>query len=189
MDFTKIPSRFVADAKNSALVKYKGIVELEYVDKEMLTHDTYLFRFALPERNLVLGTNVANNVRFNSIIPTYEFPEGELVRKKYTPTSPINQQGVVDFPIKIYRAGTNPDFPYGGKMTTFLENLKPGDKITADGPYKRYQYFGNNLFKANEFVNVKHMGFVAGGTGITPFYPIIKNALENGDDVKINLLY
>ena len=33
------------------------------------------------------------------------------------------------------------------------------------------------------------MGFVAGGTGITPFYPLIKNALENGDDVKINLLY
>ena len=38
MDFTKIPSRFVADAKNSALAKYKGIVELEYVDKEILTH-------------------------------------------------------------------------------------------------------------------------------------------------------
>jgi ferredoxin-NADP reductase len=42
--------------------------------------------------------------------------------------------------IKIYRPNTNIHFPEGGKLTPYLENLKPGDFINADGPHGKFSY-------------------------------------------------
>ena len=133
--------------KKSALVKYKGQVELTLVERKLMTHDTYLFRFGLPEKDLVMGTNVSNHIRLNLVAPTKEFPTGILIRRKYTPTSDVNLEGYVDLPIKIYRPGVHPKFPNGGEFTPILEKLKIGDKVLADGPYKRIEYFGDGYFK------------------------------------------
>lgn len=106
-----------------------------------------MFRFALPEEDLVMGTNVSNHVRFNCLVPTKEFPNGILVRKYYTPTSPVYQKGFVDLPIKIYRPDCHPDFPLGGQMTSWLENIGIGSKFIVDGPYRRIEYFGDGYFR------------------------------------------
>ena len=95
------PSPFVADKSKSALEKYKGRCELTLVERQVLTHDSYLFRFSLPEKNLVIGTNVANHIRLTCIVPTKEYPAGVFVKRKYTPTSDVAAEGYVDLPIKI----------------------------------------------------------------------------------------
>lgn len=131
------------------------MVELTLKERIPLTHDTYCFRFSLPEENLVMGTNVSNHIRLNCMIPTQEFPEGILARKKYTPTSNVDTKGTVDLPIKIYRPGVHPDFPLGGKLTSWLENVEIGTKILADGPYKRVEYFGNGYVKVGGRIQKK----------------------------------
>jgi cytochrome-b5 reductase len=184
------PSAFVADKKISAFEKYGGVVELTLAEKISVTHDTYIFRFALPESNLVMGTNVSNHIRFSCTVPTQEFPQGMLLRKYYTPTSKVDQEGYVDLPIKIYRANEHPNFSFGGSMTTYLEEMKIGETLIADGPYKRIEYYGNGYFKVGgNLAKKKSVAFVAGGTGITVFYPIIRAACESGDPTRFTLIY
>ena len=56
-------------------------------------------------------------MRFHATLPTKEKPEGDLVNRKYTPISEINNEGFVDFVIKIYRKNVHPRFPDGGLFT------------------------------------------------------------------------
>lgn len=49
-------------------------------------------------------------------------------------------KGLLEILIKIYRPKTNIKFPEGGKLTPYLENLKPGDFINADGPHGKFSY-------------------------------------------------
>jgi cytochrome-b5 reductase len=51
--------------------------------------------------------------------------------------------------------------------------LKTGDKLEVKGPFVKIQYSPN--WK-------KNVGMLAGGTGITPMFQIIKEALENPAD-------
>jgi len=171
-------------------VKYGGQVELTLKERIPLTSNSFLFRFTLPEPDLVMGTNVSNHVRFNCIRPTEEFPDGVLVRRFYTPTSGVTQEGYVDLPIKVYRGDVHPDYMMGGQLTSWLESVNVGDKILVDGPYKRVEYFGNGYFRVKgRIVKKKNVFFVAGGTGITIFYPILKAALESDDPTKFTLIY
>jgi len=62
-------------------------------------------------------------------------------------TSPVNMKGSVELPIKIYRPNTHPDFPNGGIMTNYLENIPVGTKVRAVGPKKRMEYFGNGFVR------------------------------------------
>lgn len=104
-------------------------------------------------------------------MPTKEKPEGELVQRKYTPTSTIFNNGYVDFVIKIYRKNIHPRFPDGGLMTQYLETLEPGAIMLMEGPKGRlaYEGFGNFIITRKPLRKLR-IGMVAGGTGITPCY-------------------
>lgn len=54
---------------------------------------------------------------------------GEDVSRPYTPVSPANAPGYVEFVVKSY--GDK------GKMSTYLNSLKPGDTIKLKGPYQK----------------------------------------------------
>ncbi len=60
-----------------------------------------------------------------------------------------------------------------------LSSLKPGDQIDADGPKGKF------VVKFPE----RHMLFVAGGIGVTPYHSILKQADHDGKKYKIDLLY
>ncbi|KAJ1484174.1 hypothetical protein T484DRAFT_1797853 [Baffinella frigidus] len=61
-------------------------------------------------------------------------------------------------------------FADGGKMSRFMDSLKIGDKITIQGPFGHIEYKGRGNFEnmRKPMPLVKHVGMVAGGTGITP---------------------
>ena len=66
-------------------------------------------------------------------------------------------------------------------MTKHLESMKVGDMIEIRGPKGAMQYSSSYA---------KHIGMIAGGTGITPMYQLIRAICEDESDLsKISLLY
>ena len=122
-----------------------GNIALKLAKKIKITSDTYIFRFSFPDPDFTFGLPIGQHVIFSVNIPTKDKPEGELVQRKYTPTSTIFNTGYVDFVIKIYRKNVHPRFPDGGLMTQHLETLENGDVMLMEGPKGRlaYEGFGN----------------------------------------------
>lgn len=94
-----------------------GNITLKLAKKIKITSDTYIFRFSFPDPDWSFGLPIGNHVVFSANLPTPEKPQGELVCRKYTPTSVVTNTGYVDFVIKIYRKNVHPRFPDGGVMT------------------------------------------------------------------------
>jgi len=112
----------------------------------------------------------------------------KAVGRKYTPVSPINQKGTIDFVIKCYPQCE--EFPNGGVMGRYLETLNVGDKILMEGPVGRLTYMGNCMIHptGKTPLRITKLGLIAGGSGITPLFSImdaIYRARENCIDVKM----
>ena len=68
----------------------------------------------------------------------------------------------------------------GGKSSTYLHNLKVGDKITAMGPLGKF-------VQADPLP--RDVVFIATGSGIAPFRSMILDQLSRNTPRKLNLLY
>eukprot|EP01124_Arcella_intermedia_P014176 TRINITY_DN2057_c0_g1_i2.p1 TRINITY_DN2057_c0_g1~~TRINITY_DN2057_c0_g1_i2.p1 ORF type:complete len:309 (-),score=70.16 TRINITY_DN2057_c0_g1_i2:68-994(-) len=116
--------------------------------------------------------------------PTTPFPLGKHVSfrgllhnkpvvRSYTPTLFEDHAPGMRFLIKMYPEG---------QMSTILRDLKVGETLEAMGPIGHANF--PNLRDFREIV------FVAGGTGITPIYPMIVNLLSEKERVgSMTLLY
>ncbi|KAH7338840.1 cytochrome-b5 reductase [Rhizoctonia solani] len=90
--------------------------------------------------------------------------KGNTIGRPYTPISDPEKEGEVTFMIKKYDTG---------KLTPYIHNLKPGDKISVKGPIVKRPW------KNNEFEEV---ALIAGGSGITPMYQLLTHALAQPED-------
>ncbi|KAL5640234.1 hypothetical protein ACGC1H_007491 [Rhizoctonia solani] len=98
--------------------------------------------------------------------------KGNTIGRPYTPISDPEKEGEVTFMIKKYDTG---------KLTPYIHNLKPGDKVSVKGPIVK------RLWKNNEFEEV---ALIAGGSGITPMYQVLTHALAQPEDkTKFKLLF
>ncbi|CAL5397118.1 unnamed protein product [Camellia sinensis] len=96
----------------------------------------------------------------------------KYVIRPYTPISDPDSKGYFDLLIKVY-----PD----GKMSQHFASLKPGDVVEVKGPIEKLRYSPNMK---------KHIGMIAGGTGITPMLQVIEAILKNPEDnTQVSLLY
>lgn len=136
-----------------------------------ISHDVSRFRFKYPDPKMLLGLPVGQHISFK-----YTDSDGKDVIRNYTPTR--DGYGFVDFVVKIYFPNIHPKFPDGGKMSQHLHNMKIGDRLLMRGPKGNVDYKGKGKFevkkKAYEIVkyNVKNIGMIAGGTGITPMLQV-----------------
>jgi ferredoxin-NADP reductase len=71
--------------------------------------------------------------------------DGDIVTRKYTPISLVNEKGVVKFVIKIYNK--TDEFPKGGKASLGLESIKVGEKVKFEGPKGFLAYHGHGKFQ------------------------------------------
>ncbi|XP_048804914.1 NADH-cytochrome b5 reductase 2 isoform X2 [Lagopus muta] len=164
---------------------------LPLVGKEEISHDTKKFRFGLPSPDHVLGLPVGQHVYLSAKI------NGNLVIRAYTPVSSDETKGYVDLIIKVYYKNVNPKFPEGGKMSQYLDNMKIGDVIDFRGPNGLLVYKGSGTFlikpdKKSEAQKkfAKHVGMIAGGTGITPMLQLIHHITSDPkDSTKCYLLF
>ncbi|CAG9332316.1 CYB5R3 [Blepharisma stoltei] len=152
-----------------------------------ISDNTKVFRFELPDDSLPLGLPLCQHILFRAKIPTKNSPEGEEIIRKYTPTSRLNDVGFFEVPIKIYSKSTHPEFPDGGIMTQYLDSLRIGDKIDISGPRGRIIYNGGGEFSIENLngkteKKARNIGFIAGGTGITPCLQLIQYAATNSNE-------
>lgn len=69
----------------------------------------------------------------------------------------------------------------GGKASTYLHSLSPGDSLYFAAVIKGYQWVPNKY---------SHVTLVAGGAGITPMYQLLQGVLRNPEDrTKITLVF
>ncbi|KPA85693.1 putative mitochondrial NADH-cytochrome b5 reductase [Leptomonas pyrrhocoris] len=131
------------------------------------SHNTKVFRFALPEADMPLNLEVASCVSFR-----YVDKDGTEVVRPYTPLNRSDQLGYFDVMVKNYQ---------GSKMGSHLFAMRKGDCIDVKGPWVKLP------IKSNQY---KAIGMLAGGTGITPMYQVARNILRAPKNTtEITLVY
>ena len=96
----------------------------------------------------------------------------KFVIRPYTPCSPATAEGHFDLVVKVYE---------NGKLSKHFGGLKAGDTVEFKGPMPKLAYTANMK---------KHIGMVAGGTGITPMLQVIEKSLNDPKDhTKISLIF
>jgi len=155
----------VSNKKTTALDPEKYL-HFALKEKQILTHNTRLFRFALPKEDDILGLPIGQHMSFRATI------EGKEVYRPYTPVTSDDELGYFDLVVKVYPQG---------KMSQYLDHLKIGDTIEVKGPKGKFKYEPNMK---------RAFGMLAGGTGITPMLQVIQAVLKNPKDkTKLSLIF
>mmetsp|Transcript_8207 Transcript_8207/g.9701 ORF Transcript_8207/g.9701 Transcript_8207/m.9701 type:complete len:170 (+) Transcript_8207:258-767(+) len=76
-------------------------------------------------------------------------------------------------------------------MSNHLQSLNIGDTIHMKGPKGHLMYYGAGQFVVKKHIrSLRKIGMIAGGSGITPMFQVIKMvANEAEDDVELTLLF
>lgn len=179
-----------SDVATTALDGSSQRVPLVLISKEVVSRDSRVFRFALRAKGLRLGLPVGKHVLLHAKV------DGKTVVRAYTPISSNSEEdaGFVSFLIKVYFAGENPAFPNGGVFSQHLENLHLGSQVELKGPIGHFTYHSEGTFSLGDSsvktLKARKFGFIAGGTGITPIYQIMRAILTNpSDETKVALIY
>ena len=160
------------------------------VEKIQHNHNTYLFKFGLNDSQMTLGLPVGKHIKLKFT----DQETGNDIIRSYTPMSDDKQtQGYFELLIKVYEQG---------KMSQHLTKLNVNDEILISGPSGAIEYQSPGTLKIDNPSNeqgfdtieqIKHIGMIAGGTGITPMYQVINYILQNSelnkDDTKISLIF
>jgi cytochrome-b5 reductase len=128
------------------------------------THDTKTFRFALPE-NATLDMLPGDHLFVHATV------NGKTVKRPYTPSSLPGTVGDFALTVKRYEAGI---------VSRHIHDQKIGDTVLMSGPNAGGHWVDGMA---------KKVGFVAGGTGITPMIAIIRWILAKRLDVALFLIF
>ncbi|KAG4947174.1 hypothetical protein AAZX31_15G208600 [Glycine max] len=145
----------------------KNFKEFKLIKKTQLSHNVARFRFALPTPSSVLGLPVGKN-----ILARGKDSQGEEVMRSYTPITLDSDIGYFELVVKMYP---------NGKMSHHFRQMKEGDYLAVRGPKGRFSYKPGQA---------RAFGMIAGGSGITPMFQLIRAILENPKDkTKVHLVY
>ncbi|KAK9325471.1 hypothetical protein V1517DRAFT_314227 [Lipomyces orientalis] len=140
--------------------------EFELKEKTILSHNTGIYRFGLPNSNDMLGLPIGQHVSIAATI------DGKEIVRSYTPTSSDDDRGYFDLLIKSYPTGN---------ISKYVAGLQIGQTIRVRGPK------GNMVYRPGL---VRAFGMIAGGTGITPMLQIVRAVLKNPEDkTEITLIF
>ncbi|KAE8378346.1 hypothetical protein BDV26DRAFT_304336 [Aspergillus bertholletiae] len=145
----------------------KDYKNLPLIRKDLLAPNVYRFVFELPGPRDVIGLPIGQHVAIKANV------NGAAVSRSYTPTSNNLDLGRLELVIKCY--------PDGLLTGQYLANLKVGDKVQFRGPKGAMKYHSGLC---------KKIGMIAGGTGITPMYQLIRAICEDDTDTtEVSLIY
>ncbi|KAF4973427.1 hypothetical protein FSARC_252 [Fusarium sarcochroum] len=164
----KVPKRIQEDT-----LLQRGLLDpvtyspLPLKSKALIAPNVYRLTFTLPTTSTILGLPIGQHVTIKADV------DGETVARSYTPVSNNADRGVLELVIKAY-----PD----GKLTSgYLAKLESGDEVLFRGPKGAMRYQPNLC---------KKIGMIAGGTGITPMFQVIRAICEHDrDTTEISLIY
>lgn len=140
---------------------------LPLTEKELIAPNVYRLLFELPTPDSVLGLPIGQHVSIKATV------DGATVQRSYTPTSNNSDMGILELVIKVY--------PEGLLTGKYLANLNVGDEVMFRGPKGAMRYQRGLC---------KKIGMLAGGTGITPMYQLIRAICEDPrDTTEVSLIY
>ncbi|KAF9736789.1 NADH-cytochrome b5 reductase [Paraphaeosphaeria minitans] len=150
------------------VLKPNEFQEFPLQEKTILSHNTAIYRLALPRPTDILGLPIGQHISLAATI------DGKEVVRSYTPISSDEDHGYIDLLIKSYPTGN---------ISKHVASMAVGQTIKVRGP-KGAMVYTPNL--------VRHFGMIAGGTGITPMLQIIKAILRGraaGDKTEVDLIF
>ncbi|EYE96835.1 cytochrome b5 reductase family protein [Aspergillus ruber CBS 135680] len=142
-------------------------------EKNDISHNVTVYRFSLPRPTDILGLPIGQHI---SLAATIDGQPKEVVRS-YTPISSDEDAGYFDLLVKAYPQGN---------ISKYLTDLQVGQTMKVRGPKGAMVYTPNMC---------RHIGMIAGGTGITPMLQIIKAIIRNrprnggNDTTKVDLIF
>ena len=128
------------------------------------THDTKTFCFSLPAAatlDMMPGDYLYVHATIN----------GKSVKRPYTPSSMPGATGYFDLTVKRYESGS---------ISKYLHEQKVGNSVLMSGPNQGGHWVDGMA---------KNVGFVAGGTGITPMISIIRWILAQRQGAELFLVF
>lgn len=141
--------------------------EFKLIKKTPVSPNSARFRFALPTPTSVLGLPVGQH-----IICRGKDRDGEEVIRPYTPITLDSDLGYFELVVKMYPKG---------RMSHHFREMREGDYLPVKGPKGRFKYKPGQA---------RTFGMLAGGSGITPMFQLIRAILENPrDKTKAHLVY
>ncbi len=149
---------------NPSRIKTKTASPYTLVHIETDTHDTKTFRFQLPE-------DATLDMLPGDFLYVHATVNGKQVKRAYTPSSLPGITGSFDVTVKRYETGT---------ISKYLHEQKIGDTVLMSGPNTGGHWVDGMA---------KRVGFVAGGTGITPMISIIRWILTKKIDAELSLIF
>ncbi|EXJ89835.1 cytochrome-b5 reductase [Capronia epimyces CBS 606.96] len=147
----------------------QGFVDLKLAEVILYNHNTKRFKFELPEQDQVSGLSVAS-----AVITKYQPPNADKpVIRPYTPINDeVDVKGYLELLVKVYP---------NGALSSHLDSMVPGQRLSFKGPIPKYPWSPNKH---------EHITLIAGGTGITPMYQLIRAIFKNPEDkTKVSLVY
>lgn len=145
-------------------IKTKTPSPYKLIHIETETHDTKTFRFELPADGTL-------DMLPGDFLYVHATLNGKQVKRAYTPSSLPGITGSFDVTVKRYETGT---------ISKYLHDQKIGDTVMMSGPNTGGHWVDGMA---------KRVGFVAGGTGITPMVSIIRWILTKKLDVELCLIF
>ncbi|KAH6609262.1 nadh-cytochrome b5 reductase 2 [Trichoderma cornu-damae] len=146
----------------------QGFLSLKLAEVEQVNHNTKKLRFELPDKDQVSGLYITS-----AVLTKFKGANAEKATlRPYTPISDEDDKGFVDLLVKKYP---------NGPMSTHIHDLKVGETLAIKGPLPKYPWSEN---KHN------HIALIAGGTGITPMYQLVRAIFKNPNDkTKVTLVF
>ncbi|KAJ9126969.1 NADH-cytochrome b5 reductase [Naganishia onofrii] len=149
---------------------------MKLVEKTALSHNTNLYVFEIPRPTghvkgihpePVLGLPIGQHISVSAEI------DGKNIVRSYTPTTLDGEDpGRFHLLVKAYEKGN---------ISRYLSLLTVGQEVKVKGPKGKFVY-DRDL--------ADHFLMIAGGTGITPMYQIIKASLADEEDkTEMRLIY
>ncbi|KAM7185508.1 hypothetical protein V8F20_011764 [Naviculisporaceae sp. PSN 640] len=165
---TKEPPLAVPAPSTITWLNPREFQSLPLIRKEEVAPSVFRLVFALPTKDAVLGLPTGQHVAIRAVV------DDKPVMRSYTPISNDSDKGVLEFIIRCY--------PDGLLTGRYISTLKAGvDSVHFRGP-KGLMRYQRGL--------AKQIGMIAGGTGITPMYQVIRAICEDpNDETRISLVY
>jgi cytochrome-b5 reductase len=158
--------KFSSGSKRKAVIDPKEFQDFPLAKKVIVSPNTAVYRFSLPKPTDILGLPIGQHISISAEI------NGKVITRNYTPTSYDDQPGHFDLLVKTYEQGN---------ISKYLSQLNIGDKVRIRGPKGQFHYSANLS---------RHLGMIAGGTGITPMLQIIHAIFKNPEDrTKVSLIF
>lgn len=177
--FATMATSFATSSRNEcALPETKQLYRL--LKRQQVSPDSCLLKFALPPAGRTYLGWEANIPTCISVCysGTDEKGEPKVLAKSYSPISHPATSETFDLLVKEYNLRP------GGGVGAYLCGLQEGDDIKAKVKSQRIMHGSPEV--AGRW---KHVGLVAGGTGIAPLFQIVKILLDDPEDAtKIHVL-